>query len=59
MSFLSDVMFWREAVTVFCFLLFLGIFFWAYSGKRRVEFDEINRLFMSEGDEVKGRLDNE
>lgn len=59
MESLSDVMFWREAVTVFCFLLFLWICFWAYSSKRHVEFEEINRLFMSEGDVLKGRLDDE
>lgn len=59
MDSLNNVMFWREAVTVFCFFLFLWICFWAYSSKRQDEFEEINKLFMSEGDVLKGRVDDE
>ena len=49
MEWINDVTFWREG----CFLLFLWIFWWAYSGKRREEFDEINAIFLSEDDSVK------
>lgn len=34
----------RVAVTVLAFVSFLGIVFWAYSGKRKARFDEAARL---------------
>lgn len=37
---LLDVNFWRSATTVVSLLLFLGILFWAYSPKHKLEFDE-------------------
>lgn len=34
----------REVVTVVCFLAFLGIVFWAYSGRNKQSFDAAARL---------------
>ncbi len=34
----------RAAATVFVFVAFIAIFFWAYSGKRKSRFDEAANL---------------
>ena len=34
----------RALMTVLAFVSFLGIVFWAYSGKRKARFDEAARL---------------
>ena len=39
-----DLTFLREASTVICFLLFLGIVAWAYSRRNRARFEEAARL---------------
>jgi len=39
-----DLTFLREAATVICFLLFLGIVAWAYSRRNRARFEEAARL---------------
>lgn len=50
MEFMNDVMFWREALTVFCFGLFLSICLWAYSKNRKKEFDDISALLLMDND---------
>ncbi|WP_038204539.1 CcoQ/FixQ family Cbb3-type cytochrome c oxidase assembly chaperone [Xenophilus azovorans] len=39
-----DLTFLREAATVICFLLFIGIVAWAYAGRNRERFEEAARL---------------
>lgn len=50
MNYLNDVNFWREAITVGGFALFLGITFWAYSRKRKTEFAEISSFVVQDDD---------
>ena len=50
MEFLSDVMFWREAVTVFCFGLFLLICKWAYSSKAQPGFEQASLQLFQDDD---------
>ncbi len=50
MNYLSDVNFWREAITVGAFGLFLGIAVWAYSQKRKAEFAEISDFVLQDDD---------
>ncbi len=38
----------RSIVTVLAFATFIGIVFWAYSGRRRAAFDEAARLPFTE-----------
>lgn len=38
----------RTLFTVLAFALFLGIVWWAYSGKRKASFDEAARLAVDE-----------
>jgi cbb3-type cytochrome oxidase subunit 3 len=47
---ISTVNFWRELITVTAFLLFLGITVWAYSKKRKKEFNQINELVIQDDD---------
>jgi cytochrome c oxidase cbb3-type subunit 4 len=42
----------RSAMTVIMFALFLGIVFWAYSGKRKRAFDEAARLPFEEDESM-------
>jgi len=35
---------WRGVFTALMLLLFVGIVFWAYSSKRKKDFDEASRL---------------
>jgi cytochrome c oxidase cbb3-type subunit 4 len=35
---------WRGVFTVFMFVAFIGIFIWAYSSRRKGEFDEMANL---------------
>ncbi len=46
-----DVM--RSIVTVLSFLTFLGIVFWAYSGRRKAAFDRAARSVLEEEDDGK------
>ncbi|MFT4265694.1 MAG: cbb3-type cytochrome c oxidase subunit 3 [Xenophilus sp.] len=39
-----DLTFLREAATVICFVLFLGIVAWAYAGRNRARFEEAAQL---------------
>ena len=50
MSYLNDVNFWRESITVGAFGLFLGIAVWAYSRKRKTEFAEISDFVVQDDD---------
>lgn len=48
----------RSIVTVLSFATFLGIVFWAYSGRRKAAFDEAARSVFAEddgGEEQAGR----
>ncbi|HEY1059709.1 MAG TPA: CcoQ/FixQ family Cbb3-type cytochrome c oxidase assembly chaperone [Limnobacter sp.] len=47
---LSDVMFWREAITVAAFGLFVGIVVWSYSRKRDQEFQEVSMRVIHDDD---------
>jgi cytochrome c oxidase cbb3-type subunit 4 len=40
----------RIAVTVVAFLTFLGIVAWAWSSRRRADFEAASRLVLDEGD---------
>ncbi|MAZ10219.1 MULTISPECIES: CcoQ/FixQ family Cbb3-type cytochrome c oxidase assembly chaperone [unclassified Limnobacter] len=50
MDMLNDVNFWRQAITVGAFALFLGITFWAYSRKRKTEFSKISDFVVQDDD---------
>lgn len=39
-----DVMTLRSLITLFCFIAFIGIVVWAYSGKQKARFDEAAKL---------------
>lgn len=39
-----DVMDLRAVITVVSFLVFIGIFIWAYSGRQKKRFDEASQL---------------
>lgn len=38
--------------TVIVFVVFIGIVLWAYSGRRKKDFDEAARLVLDEDDQV-------
>jgi len=40
----SSEMFWQIAWTVFAFVFFIGVVFWAWSGKRKNKFDKAARM---------------
>lgn len=40
----------RSLYTVLAFVTFVGIVLWAYSGKRKADFEEAGRLPMTEDD---------
>ena len=44
----------RTLWTVLSFAAFLGIVFWAYSGKRKARFDEAGRLALDDDAEPSG-----
>jgi cytochrome c oxidase cbb3-type subunit 4 len=44
----------RSAMTVIMFVVFLGIVFWAYSKKRKSDFDEAARLPFDEDESMAG-----
>jgi cytochrome c oxidase cbb3-type subunit 4 len=39
---------WRGVFTVVMFILFIGIFVWAYSSRRKKDFDEAAQLPLDE-----------
>ncbi len=43
-----DVNMLRALLTAACFLVFLGIVFWAYSGSRRERFEDAARVPMQD-----------
>ena len=43
-----DVNLLRALITLACFIAFLGIVVWAYSGKRRARFDDAARVPLEE-----------
>ena len=44
---------WRGLFTLFMFLAFIGIFLWAYSSRRKKDFDEAANLPLQD-DEITG-----
>ncbi|MFN4327509.1 MAG: hypothetical protein ACK4FF_01425 [Limnobacter sp.] len=59
MNLLSDVMFWRELLTVLALGLFLGISAWAYSVKRQDEFEAVSALLMADDDHPESNAEND
>jgi cytochrome c oxidase cbb3-type subunit 4 len=45
----------RTIVTVIAFVTFLGIVFWAYSGRRQAAFDRAARSVLEENDDEYSR----
>ena len=43
-----DINDFRSLVTVLTFMAFVAIVFWAWSGRRRVEFDEAARMVLDD-----------
>ncbi len=48
----STEVFWQSAWTVFAFVFFVGVVFWAWSGKRKHSFDEAARMAVDDDKEV-------
>ncbi len=44
----STEIFWQIAWTVFAFVFFVGVVFWAWSGKRKSNFDEAARMALDD-----------
>lgn len=45
-----DVNILRSIITVVCFVAFIGIVFWAYSGRQRERFDQAANLPFADND---------
>ena len=50
---------WRGLFTLFMFVAFLGIFFWAYSARRKGDFEEAANLPLEEDESVGSGLQTE
>lgn len=50
MELFTDVMFWREALTVVAFVAFLAIFVWAWSSRRHEEFRQASTSVIDDND---------
>jgi len=48
----STEVFWQIAWTVFAFVFFVAVVFWAWSGKRKRRFDEAARMAMDDDKDV-------
>ncbi|VAW54909.1 Cytochrome c oxidase (cbb3-type) subunit CcoQ [hydrothermal vent metagenome] len=48
----STEIFWQSAWTVFAFVFFVGVVFWAWSGKRKTSFDEAARMALDDDKDV-------
>ena len=44
----STEVFWQIAWTVFAFVFFIAVVFWAWSGKRKKSFDEAARMALDD-----------
>jgi len=44
----STAVFWQSAWTVFAFVFFVAVVFWAWSGKRKSSFDEAARMALDD-----------
>jgi len=44
----STEVFWQSAWTVFAFVFFVGVVFWAWSGKRKSKFDKAARMALDD-----------
>lgn len=50
---------WRGIFTLFMFLAFVGIFLWAYSSRRKQEFDEAASLPLEEDELINAGINAE
>ncbi|MFV9615037.1 MAG: CcoQ/FixQ family Cbb3-type cytochrome c oxidase assembly chaperone [Gammaproteobacteria bacterium] len=48
----SSEVFWQSAWTVFAFVFFVAVVFWAWSGKRKKSFDEAARMALDDDKDV-------
>ncbi|PCI08737.1 MAG: CcoQ/FixQ family Cbb3-type cytochrome c oxidase assembly chaperone [Gammaproteobacteria bacterium] len=48
MEFLSTEVFWQSAWTVFAFVFFIVVIIWAWSGKRKDNFDTAARMALDD-----------
>ncbi len=48
MESLSTEVFWQSAWTVFAFVFFVAVVFWAWSSKRKDNFDEAARMALDD-----------
>ncbi len=44
----STEIFWQTAWTVFAFVFFIAVVFWAWSGKRKSKYDKAARMAMDD-----------
>ncbi len=49
----STEIFWQSAWTVFAFVFFIGIVFWAWSGNRKSGFDDAARMALDDDENLK------
>jgi cbb3-type cytochrome oxidase subunit 3 len=48
MESVSTEVFWQSAWTVFAFVFFVAVVFWAWSGKRKKSFDKAARMALDD-----------
>ena len=48
----STEVFWQIAWTVFAFVFFIAVVFWAWSGKRKDDFDKAARMALEDEDDL-------
>lgn len=48
----STEVFWQIAWTVFAFVFFIAVVFWAWSGKRKDDFDKAARMALDDEDDL-------
>jgi len=53
-----DYVTFSTVMTVVMLIIFIGIVAWAYSGKRRAQFDEAARVPLDDGDTSGGEYSN-
>ncbi len=52
MGSLSMEVFWQSAWTVFAFVFFVAVVFWAWSGKRKDNFDKAARMALDDEEDL-------
>ena len=48
----STEVFWQTAWTVFAFVFFIVVVFWAWSGKRKSSFEDASRMALDDDKEL-------